>query len=736
MPARPVTTLALLALVVPRLAAAAVYTVAASGGDFTVIQDALTAAQPGDTIIVHEKATPYFERLVFPRSGDAGSGFITLQAAPGERPVLDGTGVAGDQSMVLIDSKSYLKVIGFEIRNNLRLSDGSGIRILGAGTHIELRDNRIHDMRGKNAMGITVYGTKSAPVSDLVIDGNEIYDCDPAKSEALALNGNVDGFVVSGNVVRDVNNIGIVCIGGETDIQPNPAKVCRNGVIRNNFVARARSIYGGGFAAGIYVDGGRDVVIENNVVTESDVGMEIGAENAGIVASGVVVRNNVIHGNDKAGLGFGGYASYTGRVADCVFTGNTLYKNDTLGAGFGEIWIQYAKDSIVRNNLVYATAQNKLVVSEYGNVATVLDYNLWFVDAGAGAARFSWNGAEYVGFGAWQSGTGQDAHSTFADPLLAAPGSGDFHLGAGSPAIDAGDPAYVPTVGEVDLDGAARQNGPRVDCGADEATSCGNGITEPPELCDDGNLVDGDGCDSNCTPTGCGNAIVTAGEQCDDGNTAAGDCCDGACQLEANGSPCDDANPCTTNDACTAGACAGTTEPAAGCTTALAGQLQIRDRTLSGGVDAGNQLVWQWKKGGATTGGELGSPLASTARYDLCVYDQAGGTSALAARLGVPGGGTCGGKPCWKASSSSFKFADRNGSRNGVTQLTLRPGAAGKAQLQIKARGVNLAVPALPLAQSPAVVVQLHAATGACWTQTYAAPASRNDAAQFKDKAD
>ena len=46
---------------------------------------------------------------------------------------------------------------------------------------------------------------------------------------------------------------------------------------------------------------------------------------------------------------------------------------------------------------------------------------------------------------------------------------------------------------------------------------CGNGATEAPELCDDGNLVDGDGCDSNCTFTGCGNTIVTAGEECDDG---------------------------------------------------------------------------------------------------------------------------------------------------------------------------------------------------------------------------
>jgi cysteine-rich repeat protein len=54
---------------------------------------------------------------------------------------------------------------------------------------------------------------------------------------------------------------------------------------------------------------------------------------------------------------------------------------------------------------------------------------------------------------------------------------------------------------------------------------CGNGIPEAGEECDDGNLDDGDGCDSNCTPTGCGNGVVTGGEECDDGNDLTTDAC-------------------------------------------------------------------------------------------------------------------------------------------------------------------------------------------------------------------
>ncbi|MFO0547520.1 MAG: FG-GAP-like repeat-containing protein [Polyangiaceae bacterium] len=58
---------------------------------------------------------------------------------------------------------------------------------------------------------------------------------------------------------------------------------------------------------------------------------------------------------------------------------------------------------------------------------------------------------------------------------------------------------------------------------------CGNASVDRGETCDDGNLVDGDGCDSNCTSTGCGNGILTAGEVCDDGNLTSGDGCAGDC---------------------------------------------------------------------------------------------------------------------------------------------------------------------------------------------------------------
>jgi cysteine-rich repeat protein len=61
---------------------------------------------------------------------------------------------------------------------------------------------------------------------------------------------------------------------------------------------------------------------------------------------------------------------------------------------------------------------------------------------------------------------------------------------------------------------------------------CGNGVVETGEVCDDANLASGDGCDANCTITACGNGVVTAGEACDDGNTTSGDGCTATCQVE------------------------------------------------------------------------------------------------------------------------------------------------------------------------------------------------------------
>src|SRR6201995_2296863 len=67
------------------------------------------------------------------------------------------------------------------------------------------------------------------------------------------------------------------------------------------------------------------------------------------------------------------------------------------------------------------------------------------------------------------------------------------------------------------------------------APTCGNGIVDPGEQCDDGNTANSDGCEANCMLPSCGNGIVDPGEACDDGNSVNGDACDINCTFPACG---------------------------------------------------------------------------------------------------------------------------------------------------------------------------------------------------------
>ncbi|MEW5850012.1 MAG: DUF4215 domain-containing protein [Myxococcota bacterium] len=63
---------------------------------------------------------------------------------------------------------------------------------------------------------------------------------------------------------------------------------------------------------------------------------------------------------------------------------------------------------------------------------------------------------------------------------------------------------------------------------------CGDGVVADGEACDDGNMVDNDGCSADCVVEVCGDGILQTGigEQCDDGDALTGDGCSDTCQFE------------------------------------------------------------------------------------------------------------------------------------------------------------------------------------------------------------
>ncbi|MFT5992972.1 MAG: cysteine-rich repeat protein [Bradymonadia bacterium] len=86
--------------------------------------------------------------------------------------------------------------------------------------------------------------------------------------------------------------------------------------------------------------------------------------------------------------------------------------------------------------------------------------------------------------------------------------------------------------------------------------SCGDGVVDEGESCDDGNALNDDGCSSVCEIERCGDGTVQHGEECDDGNALNDDGCSSVCEIERcgdgivqPGEQCDDGNR-HNNDAC------------------------------------------------------------------------------------------------------------------------------------------------------------------------------------------
>ncbi len=93
------------------------------------------------------------------------------------------------------------------------------------------------------------------------------------------------------------------------------------------------------------------------------------------------------------------------------------------------------------------------------------------------------------------------------------------------------------------------------------STYCGDGVQQAAfEVCDDGNLDNGDTCTVACSaPTGCGNGLLETGEECDDANGSSDDACVAGCLLnvcgdgfvQAGTEACDDGNTAS-GDGCAA----------------------------------------------------------------------------------------------------------------------------------------------------------------------------------------
>jgi len=442
------------------------------------IQKACNDAASGSRVYIMEGT--YNEKVTVNVSGTVGN-YISFSNYNSDTVIIDGTGVGGI-TMLEISGKSYLKFSGLNIQNCIG-NDSQGILIDDSSHHIEIRNNRISKIHfssnpgdpanpGTNSQPLIVYGTDPAnPISDLIIDGNEIFDSRTGYSEGLAVNGNVDGFEITNNTVHHITNIGIDMIGHEGTCSAPAFDQARNGICSGNTVYNCTSAYA--TAAGIYVDGARDIIIEKNILYRNQWGIEVGCENTGKTTSGITMRNNLIYNNATAGIVMGGYdyPSGSGKVTTSYVYNNSCFNNDTSDTYNGELSMTYTENCDVRNNIFRASGQNVLLVLDVTPLNLTLDYNLYYCPDGEANAEIYWDGTDYQGFSNYVSGTSQDVHSAFADPqfVYAQLPFPDLHIVSGSPARNHGDPGTSASItGPSDFDGYPRFANDTIDAGAYE----------------------------------------------------------------------------------------------------------------------------------------------------------------------------------------------------------------------------------------------------------------------------
>ncbi len=375
---------------------------------------------------------------------------VAVRAHADEAPVLDLSGTVpplGSSGVVEIHDGADLTISGLEITGYRTASQSRvpiGIYVVGATDGLRLVGNHVHDLgndnqeRGSfdiNAHGIAVYGTNPRrPLEGLRIADNEVDHLTLGASESVVVNGNVKGWRIVDNHIHHNNNIGIDAIGYEGTLEGparwTDANRARQGVITRNLVTDIISKGNPAYwespgwcncADGIYVDGGKDIVIRNNVVRRSDIGIEAASEWKRGGTEGIRIVGNDIAGSAYVGIALGGYGPGRGEAFDLVVRRNVLRGNNTLADGSPEILIQFrVHDTRISRNTVTATSErDPALVRRVRRVGTAaqnadvrLDHNDYGVAVETGNATFRDGSTTYTGLRAWRRGTGQDRHST------------------------------------------------------------------------------------------------------------------------------------------------------------------------------------------------------------------------------------------------------------------------------------------------------------------------------------
>jgi parallel beta-helix repeat protein len=318
----------------------------------------------------------YSEKVTIAKSGTS-SAPIVVTAAPGASVT-----VTGAANGFVISGRSWVTVKGFTVVN----TSDYGITVSSSSSITISNDDVSH--AGVQASGLTRAG--------------------------IRLNNSTDSLI-TGNKSHDNSYAGIMVTGGSG-----------NEVRGNETFGNARGFERAAPGIRIYASTGN--VVDDNITHDNeDSGIESYSG-----ANDTLIYNNVSYNNGDHGIDD---LHTTGQR----IIGNTVYKNVTAGINLeGNSTGGTIENNISVDNGIKSPRTHSDIRVENGSTAgTTVDYNVVYLTTPD--TLLIWNSVSYSSLAAYRAASGQMSHGVNADPKWWNIGARDFHLVAGSPAIDYAD---------------------------------------------------------------------------------------------------------------------------------------------------------------------------------------------------------------------------------------------------------------------------------------------------------
>jgi len=368
---------------------------------FRTIGKAASLAQPGDVVSV--RGGVYTGAVTIASKGTA-SARVTFRSYPGERAILDGTGLGSTTVLVNLSRTEYVDFTGFEVRNapyiGVNVRNARSTRVAGNEIH--------HSVR----MAVYVGADSLLGTTDAVIEDNVAYN-NVLENQAHAMAGGwagtlvvtkTNGATIRNNSVYENDGEGII-----VNLTDN-ALVAQNAV-RDNF------------GPAIFLDNARYTTVDSNFVSSTGKtryfrdgwpgqGITVANETYAYSnpSSDNTIMNNIVVGT-RWGFYYGNFEN-GGGLKNTRVANNTFHRSAQEGI---RITSDTHANSIVENNIVSASG---LAPTYVGGGVTFRNNNWYGVNAGVGSGA-----GDVLGNPAFTNASGYAAS--------------DYRLTAGSAAIAA-----------------------------------------------------------------------------------------------------------------------------------------------------------------------------------------------------------------------------------------------------------------------------------------------------------